>query len=89
MADTAPLDLDALRRAVRDGTVAYRMVARLLLAGGPEDKIFQPTFAVENRASTRYAFEDRRIDGQAVPCVLLDSIASRANRMEEALSGVG
>src|ERR1051325_4578396 len=29
--------------------------------------------------------EDRRINGEVVPCVLLDSVQSQANRLEEAL----
>ena len=33
----------------------------------------------------KYATEDRRIDGEIVPCVLLDSVQSQANRMEMAL----
>jgi CRISPR-associated protein Csb1 len=32
-----------------------------------------------------YAVEDRRINGEVVRCVLLDSVQSQANRMEEVL----
>jgi CRISPR-associated protein Csb1 len=60
--------------------------------GGPGDKVFPPTFGDTVRVSlpdgehvTRYAMEKRRIDGQTIWCVLLDSVASQANRMEEAL----
>jgi CRISPR-associated protein Csb1 len=40
---------------------------------------------VHNRAETQYAIEDRRVNGQDVKCVLLDSVASQANRRELAL----
>ena len=59
---------------------AIRLRQRLLPEGGPGDKIFPPTFA-----GGVYCWEQRRIDGKSVPCVLLDSVASQANRMEEAL----
>ncbi len=36
----------------------------------------------------KYAFEIRRIDGQGVKCVLIDSVQSQANRMEEALQAL-
>jgi CRISPR-associated protein Csb1 len=39
----------------------------------------------EGRGETKYAMERRRIDGREVETVLLDSVASQANRMEEAL----
>lgn len=71
--------------ALVDGDgVAIRVRQRLQPAGGAGDKIFPPTYATGDR-SLKYAGESRRIDGQDVPCVLLDSVASQANRMEEAL----
>ncbi len=60
---------------------AIRLRQRLLPEGGPTDKIFPPTFA-----GGMYCWEQRRIDGKSVPCVLLDSVASQANRLEEALA---
>jgi CRISPR-associated protein Csb1 len=60
---------------------AIRLRQRLLPEGGPADKIFPSTFA-----GGMYCWEQRRINGNAVPCVLLDSVASQANRLEEALS---
>jgi CRISPR-associated protein Csb1 len=60
---------------------AVRLRQRLLSEGGPGDKIFPPTFA-----GGVYCWEQRRIDGKSVPCVLLDSVASQANRLEEALA---
>ena len=81
----APLTLDLLRTLVAGDTVAIRGTAKLEPAGGPGDKVFPPTHSVGDRADTRYAFEQRRIDGKEVTCVLLDSVQSQANRMEEAL----
>ncbi len=79
------LTLDALRDAVAGGAVAFRSVNRLLPAGGAHDKVFPPTYLKEKGAKTKYAFEQRMIDGALKPTVLLDSVASQANRMEEAL----
>jgi CRISPR-associated protein Csb1 len=64
-----------------ESATAIRLRQRLLPEGGSGDKIFPPTFA-----GGAYCWEQRRIDGATVPCVLLDSVASQANRFEEALS---
>lgn len=81
---TKKLDLVALRKFVDGDSVAFRVRQRLQPAGGAGDKVFPPTYATgENRL--KYAGETRRIDGQDVPAVLLDSVASQANRIEEAL----
>lgn len=79
------LNLENLAEAVRGGIAAFRVTDRLQPAGGPNDKLFPPTYATGDR-SLKYAVEQRRVDGQEVPCVLVDSVASQANRMEEALS---
>ncbi|RME26346.1 MAG: type I-U CRISPR-associated protein Cas7, partial [Deltaproteobacteria bacterium] len=79
------LTLDVLRAAVGGDAVAIRSVTRLQPAGGPGDKVFPPTYAKDGNATTRYAMETRRIDGEDVTTVLLDSVASQANRMEQAL----
>jgi len=65
--------------------VAIRSVTRLEPAGGAGDKIFPPTYVKEGRSETKYAMEDRMVEGRRVPTVLLDSVASQANRLEEAL----
>lgn len=78
------LDLSRLEGAVAEGVAAFRSRTRLQPAGGPGDKVFPPTYATGDRA-LRYAKETRRIDGADVDCVLLDSVQSQANRMEEAL----
>lgn len=86
MKDSHPeLTLESLQRAVAGGAAAIRCVTRLQPAGGKGDKVFPPTYATGDRATTRYAFEERRIDGQSVRSVLLDSVASQANRLEESL----
>ena len=54
--------------------------------GGKGDKIFPPTYPEERRgAGPRHVFERRRIDGAELWCVLVDSVQSQANRLEEAL----
>ena len=85
------LDLGGLRKFVAGDAVAIRGTATLEPAGGPGDKIFPPTHAVEERnkkPGAKYAFETRRIDGRDVTCVLIDSVQSQANRMEEALQAL-
>jgi CRISPR-associated protein Csb1 len=83
--------LDQLTRLVAGDAVAIRGTAVLEPAGGPGDKIFPPTHAIDDRnpkPGAKYAFETRRIAGQDVTCVLLDSVQSQANRMEEALEAL-
>lgn len=81
----AKLTLSVLRDAVDGGAVAVRAITRLEPAGGPGDKVFPPTYVKEGRSQTKYAMEERIVDGQRVQTVLLDSVASQANRIEEAL----
>lgn len=87
-----PLTYDVLKQMIEGDTVAIRGTATLEPAGGPGDKIFPPTHAVDernkNKAGAKYAFETRRIDRQDVSCVLIDSVQSQANRMEEALQAL-
>ncbi|MEO7330530.1 MAG: type I-U CRISPR-associated RAMP protein Csb1/Cas7u [Minicystis sp.] len=47
--------------------------------------MFPPTYMKERNATTKYAMEMRHIEGREVQTVLLDSVASQANRLEEAL----
>ena len=79
------ISLEQLREAVgRDA--ALRRVQKLQPAGGPGDKIFPPTYPGERtNDSARHLFETRRINGDDVRCVLIDSVQSQANRLEEAL----
>jgi CRISPR-associated protein Csb1 len=85
------LTLENLEKLVAGDAVAIRGTATLEPAGGPGDKIFPPTHAVDDRnkkPGAKYAFETRRIDGHDVTCVLIDSVQSQANRMEEALESL-
>jgi CRISPR-associated protein Csb1 len=79
--EVRPLTYDALRQSV-ESAAALRCRRRLQPAGGPGDKVFPPTYA-----GAVYAVERRRVPGREEPvtCVLLDSVQSQANRMEEAL----
>lgn len=79
------LTYERLRNAVDRGVAAIRSNTVLQPAGGKGDKVFPPTYVKEGQATTKYAMERRRIGGTEVPTVLLDSVASQANRMEEAL----
>lgn len=65
---------------------AIRRIRRLQPAGGVGDKLFPPTYPGEqHRDPPRHVFERRRNDGKDVWCVLIDSVQSQANRLEEAL----
>jgi CRISPR-associated protein Csb1 len=77
----AELDLTKLQELVRNGAAA-RSRATLQPAGGEGTKVFPPTYA-----GAVYATEKRRLPRyeEPVDCVLLDSVQSQANRLEEAL----
>lgn len=81
MSTCTQLRLEVLRDAAKTAA-AFRCRRRLQPAGGEGDKVFPPTFA-----GAVYAIEKRRVPGResAVQCVLLDSVQSQANRMEQAL----
>lgn len=83
MSSSKPLDLATLTRAVGGEGAALRLSVRLQPAGGKGDKVFPPTYAV--KSGIKYAMETRVIEGADVATVLLDSVASQANRIEEAL----
>jgi CRISPR-associated protein Csb1 len=69
--------LDELRTAVAGSAAAFRLTLKLEAIS---PKVFPPTYE-----GGKYATEERIISGQRVPCVLLDSVPSQANRMELAL----
>lgn len=80
------ITLDRLRDAV-ENDAAIRRVRHLQPAGGAGDKIFPPTYPGDRRNDPPcHVFERRRISGENVLCVLIDSVQSQANRLEEALS---
>ncbi len=65
---------------------ALRRRQRLQPVGGCGDRLLPPTYPEERRgAGPRHVFERRRIDGDEVWCVLVDSVQSQANRLEEVL----
>ncbi len=79
------IDYYALVLAV-EKSAALRRRQVLQPVGGKGDKIFPPTYPEERRGGgPRHVFERRRIDGAEVWCVLVDSVQSQANRLEEAL----
>jgi len=81
----ATLTYETLRDAVAGGSVALRSRLVLQPAGGAGDKVMPPTYGVADNASNKYATETRVVDGKTETAVLLDSVASQANRMELAL----
>jgi len=76
------MKLSDLQQAVAGNAAGFRSRVRLQPAGGEGDKVFPPTYS-----DATYAKEKRRVPGHADPveCVLLDSVQSQANRIEEAL----
>ena len=79
------INLETLKDALRQDA-AFRRVRRLQPIGGKGDKIFPPTYPGErNNDPPRHVFERRHVDGEEVWCVLIDSVQSQANRLEEAL----
>ena len=81
------LTFDKLHDAVSGSAVALRSRMILQPAGGEGDKVFPPSYAVDHGADHRYAVEKRQIGGsdRESITVLLDSVASQANRAELAL----
>ena len=79
--ETSTLTFELLREIVQIGA-AMRCRVKLQPAGGEGDKVFPTTYA-----GAVYAVEKRRLPGYEKPvdCVLLDSVQSQANRIEEAL----
>ena len=68
---------------------AFRRIRRLQPVGGAGDKLFPPTYppsaGARRNAPPRHVFERRRVNDGEVWCVLIDSVQSQANRLEEAL----
>lgn len=77
--------LDKIESACAGGVSAIRAVTKLTpIANG--DKIFPPTYAGEGEnAPPRYHDETRLVDGEKINVVVLDSIQSQANRLEQVL----
>jgi CRISPR-associated protein Csb1 len=79
------MDIGELNGMVaEDAALRRRQV--LQPVGGKGDKIFPPTYPGEGRnAPPRHVYERRRLSGGDVWCVLVDSVQSQANRLEECL----
>ena len=81
------LTFEKIRSAVAGDAVALRSRLTLHPAGGEGDKVFPPSYAVDGRAEHKYAVEERQVgdNDRVSTTVLLDSVASQANRAELAL----
>jgi len=73
--------VNKLRTGCAGGISAIRVVTRLVPAGGDGDKVFPPTYE-----GGKYHSEERYINGETVKTVVLDSVQSQANNIEEALA---
>jgi CRISPR-associated protein Csb1 len=85
--DAKKLDFDTLKNAVSGHAAAIRCKTVLQPAAGPGTKVFPPThsggvYATEAR---RLPVDDKPGETRVVDCVLLDSVQSQANRIEDAL----
>ncbi len=82
MSNISPLSVNDLSSAVSGRPCAFRCNIELQPAAGIGAKVFPPTYE-----GGKYAIEERRLPEKdmTVPCVLLDSVQSQANRMEAAL----
>ena len=80
------MEISELQDMVAEGA-ALRRRQRLQPVGGLGDKIFPPTYPGEGRnaPTSRHVYERRRLNGRDVWCVLIDSVQSQANRLEECL----
>jgi len=77
--------VEELTAAVAGGAVAVRARVQLQPVGGEGDKVFPPTYEPVSGGTTRYAVEERRVGDAVHQTVLLDSVASQANRLELSL----
>ena len=85
------MNIAALDRMIAEDA-ALRRRQMLQSVGGKGDKIFPPTYPPSDEAKRanrsappRHVYERRRLNGQEVWCVLIDSVQSQANRLEECL----
>lgn len=79
------MDIAALNKAL-SSDAALRRRQSLQPVGGRGDKIFPPTYPAETRnAPPRHVYERRRVAEREAWCVLVDSVQSQANRLEECL----
>lgn len=80
-----PITYDELRAAVAGEGVALRSVIQMQPAGGRGDRVYPATYSADG-GRTKYAVEGPSRDAEdEYARVLLDSVASQANRLESAL----
>jgi CRISPR-associated protein Csb1 len=73
-------------RTALENHAAFRRRRRLQPIEGPGAKIFPPTYPGPKKDDPpQHVFEQRRMNGQDVWCVLVDSVQSQSNRLEEFL----
>src|SRR5438876_7543066 len=88
MSASSTLTFDTLRNAIAGSSAAFRLTLKLEAVS---PKVFPPTYeggkyATESRFIPGHKYTDPETGREApVPCVLLDSVPSQANRMELAL----
>ena len=87
------MDIGKLNGMVAEGA-ALRRRQVLQPVGGKGDKIFPPTYPPSDEAKRanphappRHVYERRRVNGTDTWCVLIDSVQSQANRLEDCLLG--
>jgi CRISPR-associated protein Csb1 len=81
------MDIERLNHMIAEDA-ALRRRQILQPVGGKGDKIFPPTYPGEGRnAPPRHVYERRRVNERDSWCVLVDSVQSQANRLEESLLG--
>lgn len=79
------MELSRLAAMVQDDA-ALRRRQRLQPVGGQGDKIFPPTYPSDGRNQPpRHVYERRRLTAGEAWCVLVDSVQSQGNRIEECL----
>jgi CRISPR-associated protein Csb1 len=79
------VDITTLNQMAAEAA-ALRRRQRPQPMGGQGDKIFPPTYPGDGRnAQPRHVYERRRLNGEEKWCVLIDSVQSQANRLEECL----
>jgi CRISPR-associated protein Csb1 len=80
------LTTEQLHKAIAGRASAIRCITRLQPSGGAGASLFPPTYVVGDEGG-KYAMEARQLgtDTKVASAVLLDSVPSQANRIEEAL----
>lgn len=79
------LSTDTLHKALAGRASAIRCITRLQPTGGAGASLFPPTYVVGEEGG-KYAMEGRQLGETKIEsAVLLDSVPSQANRIEEAL----